>query len=112
MLGDEHPDTLVSMSNLALAFSAQGDLAGARGLPEKVLDVRRRVQGNTHPATTVSAWNLLLTLLQTGQTEAARNVRQSLAWLMSSDEARLSADQRRIREKLAKQPPQAQGSER
>ena len=39
-LGAEHPDTLGSMNNLAATLQAQGDLAGARGLQEQVLDLQ------------------------------------------------------------------------
>jgi hypothetical protein len=35
VLGEEHPDTLMSMSNLASTFAAQGDLTGARALQER-----------------------------------------------------------------------------
>ena len=51
VLGPEHPDTLVSMNNLAATLQAQGDLAGARGLQEQVLDLSRRVLGAEHPDT-------------------------------------------------------------
>ena len=37
LLGKEHPDTLTSMSNLAMTLKAQGDMAGARKLQEQVL---------------------------------------------------------------------------
>ena len=39
------------MNNLAETLRAQGDLAGARGLQEQVLDLRRRVLGAEHPNT-------------------------------------------------------------
>jgi len=39
--GEEHPDTLTSMNNLATTLRAQRDLAGARELEEQV----RRVRG-------------------------------------------------------------------
>jgi hypothetical protein len=35
MLGEEHPDALGSMNNLAATLWAQGDLAGARSLQEQ-----------------------------------------------------------------------------
>jgi len=49
--GEEHPDTLTSMSNLALTLGNQGDLNGARALQEQVLEARRRVLGEEHPDT-------------------------------------------------------------
>src|SRR5262249_10291765 len=43
ILGDEHPDTLTAMGNLATSLSAQGDVAGARTLQEQVLATFRRI---------------------------------------------------------------------
>ena len=37
ILGEEHPDTLTSMNNLANTLGSLGDLAGARALQEQVL---------------------------------------------------------------------------
>jgi len=47
--GREHSDTLTAMHNLAQTLHAQGDLAKARKLQEKVLDIDRRVRGREHP---------------------------------------------------------------
>ena len=58
VLGEEHPDTLTSMNNLASTLRAQGDAAGARALEEGVLEVRRRVQGEEHPDTLSSMHHL------------------------------------------------------
>jgi hypothetical protein len=58
VLGDEHPNTLTSMNNLAATLGAQGDLDGARGLEEQVLAARRRVLGDQHPDTLTSINNL------------------------------------------------------
>jgi eukaryotic-like serine/threonine-protein kinase len=41
ILGDEHPDTLFAMNNLALSLSAHGDLARTRALQEQALADRR-----------------------------------------------------------------------
>jgi hypothetical protein len=66
VLGDEHPDTLNSMNNLAATLRGQGDLQGARDLQEQVLDVRRRVLGDEHPDTRTSARVLDADLKQLG----------------------------------------------
>ncbi|RLK22586.1 tetratricopeptide repeat protein [Micromonospora sp. M71_S20] len=58
VLGDDHPDTLVSVSNLAGAYRAAGDLGRAMPLFERVLTDSRRVLGDDHPDTLVSASNL------------------------------------------------------
>jgi formylglycine-generating enzyme required for sulfatase activity len=55
VLGEEHPETLSSMGNLAMTLKAQGELAGARLLEERVLEVRRRVLGEEHQETLTSS---------------------------------------------------------
>jgi hypothetical protein len=72
MLGAEHPDTLISMNNLAATLGAQGNYVGARMLQEEALTVRRRVLGAEHPATLTSMNNLAVTLFHLGKVEAAR----------------------------------------
>ena len=62
VLGEEHPDTLGSMNNLALTIKAQGDLVSAQRLHERVLGVITRVLGEEHPDTLTSIGNLAETL--------------------------------------------------
>jgi TIR domain/Tetratricopeptide repeat len=62
LLGEEHPDTLTAMNNLAGTLWAQGDLAGARELQERVLEARRRLLGEEHPDTLTAMGNLAGTL--------------------------------------------------
>ncbi|MGB5055212.1 MAG: tetratricopeptide repeat protein, partial [Nitrospirales bacterium] len=45
MLGNEHPDTLESMNNLALTMFAQGDYGRASALQRQVLELRQRHLG-------------------------------------------------------------------
>jgi hypothetical protein len=49
VLGDDHPDTLASMSNLAVTRRALGDVAGAADLHRQVLDARQRVLALSTP---------------------------------------------------------------
>jgi TIR domain/Tetratricopeptide repeat/NB-ARC domain len=58
VLGDDHPDTLYSMNNLAQTRHALGDLDGARDLHEQTLAARRRVLGDDHPDTQESMKSL------------------------------------------------------
>jgi hypothetical protein len=51
VLGPEHPGTAISLDNLALLLSDQGDLAGARPLYERALAIREKVLGPEHPDT-------------------------------------------------------------
>ena len=74
VLGDEHPDTLGSMNNLAETLRAQGDLDGARRIQEQVLETRRRILGDDHPDTLASMNNLALTLSHQGDLAGARKI--------------------------------------
>ena len=72
VLGEEHPDTLSSMNNLAETLREQGDLGAARALHEQVLSIHRRVLGEEHPDTPRLMNNLALTLCAQGALGAAR----------------------------------------
>jgi tetratricopeptide (TPR) repeat protein len=50
-LGPEHPDTLTSMSNLAVAYQTAGRLAEALPLYEQTLELRKAKLGPEHPET-------------------------------------------------------------
>ena len=71
-LGDEHPDTLTSMNNLAGTLLAQGDLAGARALHEQAIGVSRRLLGNEVPGNWTWMNNLAATLFAQGDVAGAR----------------------------------------
>ena len=80
LLGEEHPDTLTSLNNLAGTLWAQGDLTGARKLQEQVADAHRRVLGDEHPATLTSLGNLAaLRQLEAGR--SGGSVRRRGGWL-------------------------------
>ncbi len=54
VLGEDHPDTLISRNDLAAAYESAGDLGRAIPLFEAALDDRRRVLGEDHPDTLIS----------------------------------------------------------
>ena len=58
VLGPDHPDTLLSRNNLALAYRAAGRSAEAIPLSEQTLAVSERVFGPDHPRTLTSRDNL------------------------------------------------------
>jgi hypothetical protein len=58
VLGEDHPDTLITASSLARDLSGLGDYQQARALDEDTLARRRRVLGENHPDTRASAENL------------------------------------------------------
>ena len=53
VLGTDHPDTLTSRSNLAVAYRAAGDLGRAIPLYEQTLTDSVRVLGGDHPQTQI-----------------------------------------------------------
>jgi serine/threonine protein kinase/tetratricopeptide (TPR) repeat protein len=58
VLGEEHPDTLFSVTNLAALYMARGQYAKAEPLYVQTLDIRRRALGEEHPFTLLSMNNL------------------------------------------------------
>ena len=71
VLGEDHPDTLHSASNLAADLRALGEHERARQLDEDTLTRRRRVLGEDHPDTLLSAGNLTADLRALGEYERA-----------------------------------------
>jgi len=77
VLGEEHPETLTAMGNLAVTCHVQGDLVEARKLEEHVLEVSRRVLGEEHPGTLRAIGNLALTCHAQGDLASARALGES-----------------------------------
>jgi tetratricopeptide (TPR) repeat protein len=61
VLGEEHPDTLSSMGNLASTYRNQGRWKEAEELQVRVTETRKRVLGEEHSDTLRSMNNLALT---------------------------------------------------
>lgn len=59
--GPEHPDTLVTMSNLAATYQDQDRLKEAESLHLQVREIRRKVLGPQHPSTLITMANLATT---------------------------------------------------
>jgi serine/threonine protein kinase len=57
-LGDDHPDTLDSISQYALSLERKGDEVAAEGLWREVMERRQRVQGNDNELTMQALGNL------------------------------------------------------
>jgi len=49
VLGQEHPDSLTSMANLALTYCKQGRWKEAKELEVVVMETRKQVLGEEHP---------------------------------------------------------------
>ena len=58
VLGEEHPNTLNSIANLASTYWNQGCWKEAEELEIRVIEIRKRVLGEEHPNTLNSIANL------------------------------------------------------
>jgi hypothetical protein len=74
VLGEDHPDTLMSASNVACLLAQLGRRTDARRLDEDTLARRRRVLGDDHPDTLKSACNLVSDLEDLGHYDTAREL--------------------------------------
>jgi hypothetical protein len=70
ILGDEHPDTLSAINNLAKSLAQMGNLTSAVPIFEDVLAKRLRISGEHHPDTVSTSNNLRIVMeLKRNQTE-------------------------------------------
>jgi hypothetical protein len=69
VLGEDHPDTLISATNLAKDLRALGEVPAALDLDRDTLGRRRRVLGQDHPDTLASATNLAIDLRALGEAD-------------------------------------------
>ncbi len=78
-LGPESPETLKSISALAVTLNGQGHYADAEALQRQTLDVQKRVLGPEHPDTLESMNNLARALYREGRyAEADKLDRETL----------------------------------
>jgi len=70
-LGPDHPDTLITQNNLALAYRAAGQLSKALSLIEETLPKLKSTLGPDHPNTLLTQSNLALAYKDTGQMSKA-----------------------------------------
>ena len=58
ILGDEHPNTITAIANLAITLGDQGKLEEAAAMEREVLEKRRKILGDEHPDTITAMANL------------------------------------------------------
>ena len=125
-LGDEHPDTLTSISEMGYVLWKQHKLGEAESCYREALEGRRRVLGDEHPATLTSIHNIGYLLWAQGKpTEAEPYYREVLEGrrrvlgdehpepltvmhnmgLVLRDQGRLAEAERYFREVLEKSRP-------
>ncbi|OCK75506.1 putative kinesin light chain, partial [Lepidopterella palustris CBS 459.81] len=74
VLGQEHPDTLISMANLASTYGNQGRWKEAEELDVQIIETSSRVLGEEHPSTLTSMANLALTFWNQGRWKEAEEL--------------------------------------
>ncbi|KAG9232660.1 hypothetical protein BJ875DRAFT_514103 [Amylocarpus encephaloides] len=74
VLGQEHPDTLTSIANLASTYRNQGRWNEAENLDILVMETRKRVLGQEHPDILTSIANLASTYLNQGRWKEAEDL--------------------------------------
>jgi Tetratricopeptide repeat len=58
LLGEEHPDTLSSMENLASTYRNQGRWNDAEQLKDQVMDMRKKLLGEEHQEHPDTVWQI------------------------------------------------------
>ncbi len=74
VLGNEYPDTLMSMNNLAVVLNSQGKYKEAERIYRQELALAERVLGNEHPFTLTSINNLAEVLNSQGKYKEAEEI--------------------------------------
>ena len=80
LLGKDHPDIAMNLSNLAFVLYRQGKREAAMDMLRDALEMRRRTLGSDHPDVAASATSLAYWLTDAGRyEEASALVEESLA---------------------------------
>ena len=87
-LGADHPDTLISMANLAAIYSQQGRQDEAEELELQVMEIQKEKLGADHPSTLMSMANLAVIYCQQGRLDEA----EKLTVQVMEIQGRLGAD--------------------
>ncbi|KAJ9650815.1 hypothetical protein H2198_009882 [Neophaeococcomyces mojaviensis] len=76
--GDDHPDTLMSMNNLAATLREVGELQEALSIQRAVLEKRQQILGEDHPDTLMSMGNLAAMLGDVGELQEALSIQRAV----------------------------------
>jgi hypothetical protein len=77
VLGEDHPNMLSSMNNLASMYREQGRWKEAEELEVRVIETRKKVLGEDHPDTLTSMGNLAVTCMNQGRWEGGGRARRA-----------------------------------
>jgi tetratricopeptide (TPR) repeat protein len=78
ILGEENPDTISAVNNLATTLQSLGKLDEAAAMHEKVLEMRSRILGDEHPDTISATSNLAAILHSLGKVDEAAILRNEV----------------------------------
>src|ERR1700683_4611150 len=78
LLGEDHPDTLRSMSNLAAAYQQQGDYITAKEIQEQVVERRQRISGDDDYYTIQARHDLARVLVGLGDRDLAKTIQEEV----------------------------------
>jgi len=73
-LPEEHPETLQTIHDLAIAYFHLGEIQKATALLEEALDIHKRKFGESHPTTILMTTNLADIYQTLGQTAELKEV--------------------------------------
>jgi tetratricopeptide (TPR) repeat protein len=78
LLGEDHPDTIWAMSNLAITLREQGQLEEAAIIQKEVLEKRTQILSKEHPDTISAMSNLAITLGEQGHLERTAEIEREV----------------------------------
>ena len=78
VFGEEHPDTLWSIANLAVTYTDQGRFEEAETLEYRLVETTKRTRGEEHPDTMWRIAYLAGTYYRLGRFEEAEALRNQL----------------------------------
>ncbi|PVF91038.1 TPR-like protein, partial [Serendipita vermifera] len=83
ILGPRHPNTTITMNDLAVTLGDRGHVEEAERIQRDVLELQSEILGPRHPDTIRAMNNLALTLGRRGQLEEAEKIQQDVLELQS-----------------------------
>lgn len=101
--GETHPSSLAAKGDLAVVLFELGREHEAAKLEAEALENARNHLGRKHPVSSVLAWNRALRYeIERDANSAKAIVASDLLWLLTEDDTSLDADQKTIRDMLAR----------
>jgi tetratricopeptide (TPR) repeat protein len=87
-MGERHPDTISTSSNLAATYFALEKYPKAREIQTEVLSLRKQLLGEHHPDTIKASENLAMTCRTLGRLGQARELQEEVLRILGGPPAR------------------------